>query len=124
MKEAYYCKRPTELDSKYSTMIYKVWDHLTKHPKHFKKLCIKLEFSVDIELDVPCMYQDPRAFLSALRKNKIISQDDVFWLNYLVEDLPACRKIVKRYDQSITTATNIATRRRFRGEGECMQPLS
>ena len=120
-------KLPTEVDSKYSSMIHELLDHLTKHPKHFKKLCkvcIKLEILGVIGLDVPDMYEDPHAFLSALQKNKKISQDNVSWLKYLVEDLPACSKIVKWYDQSIATATNLATRGQFSDKGGCMQPLT
>jgi len=97
-------------------MICKVWDHLTKHPKQFGKLCIKFKFTdfpVDIGLDV---YKDPTTFLSALKE--FISQDDVFWLKYLVEDIPACSKIVKRY------TTNLAIRRQFSNKGKCMKPLT
>ena len=120
-------KLPTEVDSKYSSMIHELLDHLTKHPKHFKKLCkvcIKLEISGVIELDISGMYEDPRAFLSALQKNKIISQDNVSWLKYLVKDLPACSKIVKWYDQSIATATNLAIQGWFSDKGGRMEPLT
>ena len=119
--------QPTELDRKYSTMICKVWDHLTKKPKNFGMLCIKLKFTqclVDNGLDDPNVYKNPDAFLSALKENKIISRYNVSWLKYLVEDLPACSKIVNRYDRFVAATTKLAIQRRFSSKGECMQPLT
>jgi len=119
--------QPTELDRKYSTMICKVWDHLTKKPKNFGMLCIKLKFTqclVDNGLDDPNVYKNPDAFLSALKENKIISRYNVSWLKYLVEDLPACSKIVNRYDRFVAATTKLAIQRRSSSKGECMQPLT
>jgi len=111
-----------ELERNYSTMMCKVWDYLSKHPRKLEKLHLKLKFSSSIRLDDPGVYQDASALLSALHKNKIVSQDNVFWLIYLVEDLPACIKIVKQYDQFI--AHNLAIREQFSSKGGCMQPLA
>jgi len=94
--------KPTELDNKYSSMIIRVHKYLVDNPEEFKQICIKLEFtetitSTGLDPNNPDNTNNPRELLSALRRYEVISQLDVSWLEYLLEDLPDCRILVEEY---------------------------